>query len=92
MAKDRSHSPRDVVVVDAVRTPFLKSNGAFKGLMSWELGREAIKGLIGKTGLDPAAVDTVVMGTVVLIAIFTIVFNLIVDVIYAFVDPRVRYD
>lgn len=35
---------------------------------------------------------TVVMGTVVLIAAFTIVFNLIVDILYAVVDPRVRYD
>jgi oligopeptide transport system permease protein len=35
---------------------------------------------------------TLVMGTVVLIAIFTVVFNLIVDILYAFVDPRVRYD
>jgi oligopeptide transport system permease protein len=35
---------------------------------------------------------TLVMGTVVMIAIFTIVFNLIVDVLYAVVDPRVRYD
>ena len=35
---------------------------------------------------------TLVMGTVVVIALFTIVFNLIVDIAYAFVDPRVRYD
>lgn len=35
---------------------------------------------------------TLVMGTVVVIAIFTIVFNLIVDILYAVVDPRVRYD
>jgi oligopeptide transport system permease protein len=35
---------------------------------------------------------TLVMGTVVLIAIFTVLFNLIVDIVYAFVDPRVRYD
>jgi oligopeptide transport system permease protein len=35
---------------------------------------------------------TLVMGTVVVIALFTILFNLIVDVAYAFVDPRVRYD
>ena len=35
---------------------------------------------------------TVVMGTVVVIAVFTVVFNLIVDVLYAVVDPRVRYD
>jgi oligopeptide transport system permease protein len=35
---------------------------------------------------------TLVMGTVVVIAIFTILFNLIVDLLYAAVDPRVRYD
>lgn len=35
---------------------------------------------------------TLVMGTVVVIAIFTIIFNLIVDILYAIVDPRVRYD
>ena len=35
---------------------------------------------------------TVVMGTVVVVAVFIIIFNLIVDVLYAVVDPRVRYD
>jgi oligopeptide transport system permease protein len=35
---------------------------------------------------------TLVMGTVVVIAIFTLLFNLIVDLLYAVVDPRVRYD
>ncbi len=35
---------------------------------------------------------TLVMGTVVIIAIFTILFNLVVDILYALVDPRVRYD
>jgi oligopeptide transport system permease protein len=35
---------------------------------------------------------TLVMGTVVLIAIFTVFFNLIVDLLYAFFDPRVRYE
>lgn len=35
---------------------------------------------------------TLVMGTVVMIAVFIIVFNLIVDILYAVVDPRVRYD
>jgi oligopeptide transport system permease protein len=35
---------------------------------------------------------TLVMGTVVVIAIFTILFNLIVDILYAAIDPRVRYD
>ncbi len=35
---------------------------------------------------------TLVMGTVVVIAVFVIVFNLMVDLVYALVDPRVRYD
>jgi oligopeptide transport system permease protein len=35
---------------------------------------------------------TLVMGTVVVIAVFTILFNLVVDILYAALDPRVRYD
>ena len=35
---------------------------------------------------------TLVMGTVIIIAVFIIVFNLIVDLLYALLDPRVRYD
>ena len=35
---------------------------------------------------------TLVMGTVVVIAVFVVVFNLIVNLLYAVVDPRVRYD
>jgi oligopeptide transport system permease protein len=49
------------------------------------IGREFVLGALNRD-------YTMVMGTVVLIAIFTIVFNLIVDVLYAVVDPRVRYD
>jgi oligopeptide transport system permease protein len=33
---------------------------------------------------------TLVMGTVVLIAVFVVVFNLLVDIAYALLDPRVR--
>jgi oligopeptide transport system permease protein len=32
------------------------------------------------------------MGTVVMIAVFTILFNLVVDLLYAVIDPRVRYE
>jgi len=35
---------------------------------------------------------TLVMGTVVIVAVFIIVFNLVVDLLYALIDPRVRYD
>ncbi len=35
---------------------------------------------------------TLVMGTVIVIAVFIMIFNLIVDLLYAWLDPRVRYD
>ncbi|WFU49894.1 oligopeptide ABC transporter permease OppB [Sinorhizobium terangae] len=35
---------------------------------------------------------TLVMGTVILVAIFVIVFNLMVDILYGLLDPRVRHD
>ncbi|MXQ10044.1 ABC transporter permease subunit [Microvirga makkahensis] len=35
---------------------------------------------------------TLVMGTVVVVAVFVLLFNLVVDIIYALIDPRIRYD
>ena len=35
---------------------------------------------------------TLVMGTVIVIACFIVVFNLLVDLVYAWLDPRVRFD
>jgi oligopeptide transport system permease protein len=35
---------------------------------------------------------TLVMGTVVTVALFVVVFNLLVDLLYAVLDPKVRYD
>jgi oligopeptide transport system permease protein len=35
---------------------------------------------------------TLVMGTVVMIAVFVLLFNLVVDLLYALLDPRVRHE
>jgi oligopeptide transport system permease protein len=35
---------------------------------------------------------TLVMGTVVVVAVFVLFFNLVVDILYAVIDPRVRYE
>ncbi|MFD2238934.1 oligopeptide ABC transporter permease OppB [Aureimonas populi] len=35
---------------------------------------------------------TLVMGTVIMISVFIIVFNLLVDILYALLDPRIRHD
>ena len=32
------------------------------------------------------------MGTILLYAIFLVIANLVVDIVYAFLDPRIRYD
>ena len=41
---------------------------------------------------DPATADLpVIQGTVLFGAFFIVVANLIVDIVYAFLDPRVRY-
>ena len=34
----------------------------------------------------------VIMGTILLYAVFLVTANLVVDILYAFLDPRIRYD
>ena len=53
-----------VAVIDACRTPFMRSGTAYYDLMAWELGRYAVKVLIARTGIDPKVIDYVIMGTV----------------------------
>ena len=59
-----ANSQDRVAIIDACRTPFLRSGTAFYDLMAWELGRFAVKGLIARTGIDPSLIDYVIMGTV----------------------------
>ena len=56
---------KKVVLIDGCRTPFLRSGTDYMDLMSYQLGQFAIKGLLVKTGIDPAIVDSVVMGCVI---------------------------
>ncbi len=58
-------SSRRVVVVDGCRTPFCRSGTAFNDLTTYDLGRMAVAGLVQRTRVDPAAVDLLVMGTVI---------------------------
>jgi len=63
MAAKNVHG-RTVVFAGGCRTPFLRAGAAFADVMAYELGAMALRGLLDRTGLDPAAVDRVVMGTV----------------------------
>jgi acetyl-CoA acyltransferase len=55
-------SPRDVVLVEGLRTPFAKADSKLKGVHPAELGRTALKELLAKTNLDPEVVDEVIIG------------------------------
>lgn len=55
---------RDAVIVDAVRTPFGKRNGALAGVHPVDLSALVLNAVVDRTGIDPAAVDDVIWGCV----------------------------
>ena len=55
-------SPRDVVLVEGVRTPFAKAGTKLKKVHPAELGKVALKQLIAQTNLDVNFVDEVIIG------------------------------
>jgi acetyl-CoA C-acetyltransferase len=54
----------EVVIVDAVRTPFGRRNGALSGIHAIDLLGVAHKALFTRTGLDPQVVSQVIGGCV----------------------------
>jgi acetyl-CoA acyltransferase len=55
---------RDAVIVEAVRTPVGKRNGALSGVHPVELSAHILRSLAQRSGIDPAVVDDVVWGCV----------------------------
>ncbi|HEY3605147.1 MAG TPA: acetyl-CoA C-acetyltransferase [Sporichthyaceae bacterium] len=53
---------RDVVICEPVRTPIGRYGGSFKSLTAHQLGEIALRGLMQRTGIDPSAIDDVVLG------------------------------
>jgi acetyl-CoA C-acetyltransferase len=52
----------DAYIVDAVRTPVGKRGGALATMHSADLGAQVLSAVVRRTGIDPAAVDDVIMG------------------------------
>ena len=52
----------EAYIVDAVRTPVGKRGGSLAGVHSADLGGHVMSALGRRTGVDPAAVDDVIMG------------------------------
>ncbi|MDQ2811166.1 MAG: thiolase family protein [Actinomycetota bacterium] len=55
---------RDAVIVEAVRTPVGKRNGALSVVHPVELAAHVLRSLAERSGIDPAVVDDVVWGCV----------------------------
>jgi acetyl-CoA acyltransferase len=55
---------RDAVIVEAVRTPVGRRNGAYSDTHPVDLSAHILESLAERTGIDPAAVDDVVWGVV----------------------------
>jgi len=53
----------DVVIVEAVRTPFGRFDGVLKSTLSMDLGVMVLKEVIRRTGIKPENVDEVYYGT-----------------------------
>jgi len=54
----------EAYIVGAVRTPIGKRNGGLAGVHSADLAAHVLTELVRRTGVDPAAVDDVIMGCV----------------------------
>jgi acetyl-CoA C-acetyltransferase len=53
---------REVLICEPVRTPIGRYGGSLKPLTAAALGEVALRALLDRTGLDPAAVDDVILG------------------------------
>ena len=58
-------SPDDIVILSGVRTPIGKFQGSLSELAAPKLGAIAVKEAVRRAGVEPAAVDEVIMGNVV---------------------------
>lgn len=56
---------KGIVFIDGVRTPFVHSQSVYKGLMAYQLQREAFLSLVRRTGIDKNQIDHVISGTVI---------------------------
>lgn len=63
-ASNREDRMKDVVIVDAVRTPVGSFGGSLANVPAVDLGTIAVKELIKRTGLDAGKIDELIFGCV----------------------------
>jgi acetyl-CoA acyltransferase len=62
---DLSGSRRRVAIIAGARTPFAKAGTDLRHLSAIDLGKMAVSELVHRSGVDPAAIELLVFGTVV---------------------------
>lgn len=55
---------REAYIIDAIRTPVGRRNGALAGVRADELAAATLSEIVSRVGIDPAELDDVVMGCV----------------------------
>ena len=60
----KGDSIEQAVIIDAVRTPVGRRGGQLSGWHPIDLTAEVLSALVSRTGIDPAAVDDVILGCV----------------------------
>ncbi|WP_246102415.1 acetyl-CoA C-acetyltransferase [Streptomyces piniterrae] len=58
----QSYQRSEAYIVDAVRTPVGRRNGGLAAVHPADLGAHVLKALMDRTGVDPAAVEDIVLG------------------------------
>ncbi len=53
------------VIVDGIRTPFMRSHKAYRDLSACDLGSAVLSGIVAKSGIDPELIEYITMGTVI---------------------------
>ena len=53
---------REAVICEPVRTPIGRFGGSLKSLNAAEWGAVALRGLLARTGIDPATIDDIILG------------------------------
>lgn len=56
---------REVVIVEAVRTPIGRRNGGLAGVHPVNLAAHVLREIVGRAGIDPVLVDDIVLGCVI---------------------------
>jgi len=64
-AQNQQQTRPNIVLVDGVRTPFLTAFSSYKNMMPHDLGKEALLGLLKKTGIPAEQIEYLIMGSVI---------------------------